>query len=543
MLDYDLKNPSRPRWPMLMGLTLFGTIFGMACLRYLALRSTVFDLGIFVSNLTAMAEGGEWWRALNGHVQLVLWFYAWVVKVLPHWLAPLGLMATQALLLALPLPLLGKRYGTVTALAYFLSYAVWHNGLFDFHPDHLAIPLGFFFFFMAEDDRPWMAALAALSLCLVKETFALQAAACGLYLMTTKRGGPAGFAVLVLSLAWFWLATAKLLPFYTLDSGVGLGAGAFSWMGGKSLPGKLGFILLHPVSVVGHVFGDPRKLRYILAAFGSLAFLPLLAPRPLLVALPPLAISLLSSRPDYYGLTNHYTAGLIAPLIVAFAMALTRLNKSAWRRDQSASPWTGVLALALLAGHVALSPSPISLNFWRQGGPAVYSPSERAKHIIRVMETVLPDDPEVVVIDQNSLNWGKAACRYFHNSFPLAVFEPHLAQDMREATLGQLAKFVFTGQKPEFPLVRHLADYVVLDLKRPWYVVDQGCEWKDGACQNQEVAAVFQENVTRAKKDFDTVVDEDGFMILKRKDHEEPEQPESGQPEHEEQPEHDPRPE
>lgn len=506
-----------PRWPWTMGLTLFGALTALACMRYLALRSTVFDLGVFVCNLSAMSQGGEWWRALNGHIQPVLWVYSWLISPLPDWLAPLGLMVAQAFMLCLPLPFLARRYGAFTALAYFASFAVWHNGLFDFHPDHLAIPLGFWFFFLVEDDNPWGAAFAALCLCLIKETFAIQAAACGVYLAFQRRGGVAGTVVFFGGLIWFWLATAKLIPFFTMDAGVGVSAGAFAWIGGGSVLGKLWFVITHPFTALSNIFGDLKKLRYLGALLGSVAFLPLLSPGPLVVALPVVALSLLSTRPDYFSITNHYTAGLVAPLIVAFAQAMPVARELVQSRRSRLDRWAGILFLVLLAGHVVLSPSPLSVHFWRAGGFSGYWPDSRDTRIIRAMETLLPDDPSVVVITQNSLNWGKAVSRDFSNSFPMAVFEPHHAQNSGSATFRDFRRFIATGEKPVFPVTQSLAQYVVLDLKRPWFVVDKGCEWKDGSCRDQALAAVFKENLEQTLLLFETVVEDDGFMILKRR--------------------------
>ena len=517
MARFGIIPDEKPRWPWTMGFTLMGVLTALACLRYLALKSTVFDLGVFVCNLTAMSDAGEWWRAMNGHIQPVLWAYAWLISPLPDWLAPLGLMVAQAVMLSLPVPFLARRYGAFTALAYFGYFAVWHNGLFDFHPDHLAVPLGFWFFFSAEDDKPWTAAVAALSLCLIKETFAIQAAMFGLYLAFHRRGGLPGMIVFIAGLAWFWLATAKLIPFFTMDSGVGVSAGAFAWIGGGSVLGKIWFVLTHPFVVTGTVLGDVRKLRYLGALLGGLAFLPLLSPGPLLVTLPTLALSLLSTRPDYYSITNHYTAGLIAPLIVAFGQAIPLARDMVQLRRSRVDRWAGILFLVLLAGHIALSPSPLSIHFWRNGGFSAFWPDDRDTRIIRAMETTLPSDITQVVITQNSLNWGKAVTRSFSNSFPMAVFEPHLAQNSAQATLADFRRFIWTGQKPVFPVTESLAEYVVLDLKRPWFVVDKGCEWKDGACRDEVVARVFRENLDRARELFDTVHEDDGFLILKRK--------------------------
>lgn len=507
----------RPRWPWTMGITLFGALAALACMRYLALRSTVFDLGVFVCNLTAMSQGGEWWRALNGHIQPVLWVYSWIIRPLPDWLAPLGLMVAQAFMLSLPLPFLAWRYGAFTALAYFGYFAVWHNGLFDFHPDHLAIPITLWFFFRVQDERPWTAAFAALCLCFIKESFAIQAVACGLYLVFQRRGGIPGMVVFVVGLAWFWLATAKLIPFFTMDTGVGASAGAFAWISGGSVMGKIWFVLTHPSTVVGHALGDVKKLKYLGALLGGLAFLPLLSPGPLFVALPTLALSLLSTRPDYYSIANHYTAGLVAPLIISFAQAIPLATEVVQARRNRVDRWAGVLFLALLAGHVALSPSPLSVQFWKSGGFFGYWPDSRDTRIIRAMETVLPDDPTVVVITQNSLNWGKAVSRYFSNSFPLAVFEPHLAQNSGQASLADFRRFIFTGTKPDFPVAQSLAEYVVLDLKRPWFVVDKGCGWQGSVCSDQTVADLFRVNLEKTRQLFDTIHEDDGFLILKRR--------------------------
>lgn len=516
MASYGIIPEDKPRWPWTLALTLLGALTAVACMRYLSLRSTVFDLGVFVCNLTAMSQGGEWWRALNGHIQPVLWGYAWLIRPLPDWLMPLGLMVLQALALSLPIPALAKRYGAFTAIAYFGYFAVWRNGLFDFHPDHLAIPLGFWFFFRAHDGRPWTAAFAALCLCLIKEPFAIQTAVCGLYLCLQRRGAAAGMFTFAAGLVWFWLATAKFIPFFTMDTGVGVSAGAFAWIGGSSVMGKIWWVFTHPFVSVGHVLGDPGKLKYLAALFGALAFLPLFSPGPLFVALPTAALSLLSTRPDYYSISNHYTAGLVAPLIVAFGQAIPVLQDLIQARRGRVDRYAGMLFVALLAGHVALSGSPLSIPFWRMGGAGW--PDGRDTRIIRAMENVLPSDPSVVVITQNSLNWGKAVSRYFANSFPMAVFEPHKAQNSGQATWRDFRRFTLTGEKPPFPVEESLAEYVVLDLKRPWFVVDQGCGWKDGACRDQAVAAAFRESLERARAIFDVIHEDDGFMILKRRE-------------------------
>jgi hypothetical protein len=61
------------------------------------------------------------------------------------------------------------------------------------------------------------------------------------------------------------------------------------------------------------------------------------------------------------------------------------------------------------------------------------------------------------------------------------------------------------------------ADYVVLDLKRPWFIVDSGCDWLYGACRDEKKAAEFLNLVASALQRYDVVYSLDGFMILRRR--------------------------
>lgn len=517
MTRLDILPPEPERWPRTMGIVLFGVLAGMACLRYLALGTLVHDLGLTVRDLTAMNSEGQWWRAMNGHIQPVLWLFAWLMRPLPEWLAPLGLMVAQTFALALPLPALARRYGPFPALAYFAFFAVWYNGVLDFHTDHLAVPLTFWFFFAAQDGKPWRAAFFAFCLCLVKEHYAAQAAACGVYLMFQRRGAAAGLAVFFACLSWFWVATAKLVPFFSTDGAAALAAAPYAWIGGGSVLGKVWYVATHPFSVTAQVLCEPAKLRYVLALLGSLGFLPLLNPGPLLAALPVLAFALLSGRPEDYALGSQFGAGLTAPLLVAFAGALPLARDIVQSRRWRVDRWAGTLLLVVAAAHVAFSPSPASVDFFSHGGFAAYWPGERDKRIIRAMETILPEDPAVPVVTQNSLNWGKAVTRIFSQAFPLAVFEPYAEQNPSAASLRDFRRFVFSGEKPLYPVTENLAEYVTLDLKRPWYVGGRGCAWDGERCGDEALAAVFRENVARARELFETVHEDDGFMILKRR--------------------------
>jgi hypothetical protein len=122
----------------------------------------------------------------------------------------------------------------------------------------------------------------------------------------------------------------------------------------------------------------------------------------------------------------------------------------------------------------------------------------------------------VPVVSQNTLNWGSLAERLDYNSFPLGVFAPHPVRDMSGATWADFWTFVRTRQTPNLPVRSWQAQYVLLDLTRPWFVLDRGCEFIQGACRDEEVAREFNVMVIKARQEMDTVYDQGGFLILRR---------------------------
>jgi len=224
----------------------------------------------------------------------------------------------------------------------------------------------------------------------------------------------------------------------------------------------------------------------------------------LIPALPILGISLLSKNHLYYGFGHHYTAGLIAPLVVGFALAIPRAM-GLWQRVglKRKGFWVCVF-LCLISSHVLVSTSPLSRLFWTnkvpQYGYKAYIPTERDRMIKRALEEQIPADADVAVCVQNTVNFSYLAERKYYLLFPDGVVEPLMHPDLGKR--GQLM--------PVF------ADYVVLDLKRPWFLGDKGCDWYWGGCQNDEMAEKFMEWVERTKRRFRVVFEQDDFMIFKR---------------------------
>ena len=531
----------------------------LSATRYVALSSSILDCGIFITNFINV--GNEWQRAFFGHIQPLMLPFGQVYQAISPSMTPL-FVALQAVILMLSVALVWRIFGKLPGVAMLLYYPLWTNALFDFHFDHLAVPLLAAFFIACERRRFGWATFAAATLVLIKEPFALQAIACGLYfgwMAFCLRGTDISVRLLTLGsflvvwgCSWFYGATHWVLPYFGGDKSGALSSDAFSWLG-SSLPDMLWTLISQPSLIASEIL-VPGKLAYLAVVFGLLAFIPLLRPGALIVALPLLMIAMLSRLDNYYSYATHYTAGLIVPCIIAFrdglpvaqrifisvttwlACRVTLLRTSLISSILGTRERTDTGSIApsksceriftlglfawLLVGHWAFSSSPISRLFWSDKvwsySWQAYVPTEREAMMKAAMLRYIPADPDVSVSTQNTVNWYHLAHRKVYLPFPLGVSEPHKIMDWSNRSTTGLLEFIRTGYKPPSITHERYADYVVLDLQRPWFIVDRGCDWLYGACQNPEMAAKFLRLVDETRRHYDTVFERDGFMILRR---------------------------
>lgn len=120
---------------------LAAALFVLPLAKYHSLHSNFFDLGVFEHLLHRMASTGEWPPALAGHALVYAPAYAGIHRLLPAGAGSYFLVGSQALLLLLPPLYFFRHFGIWVAFAYVAYYPVWTNAHFDFHFDHLAVPL------------------------------------------------------------------------------------------------------------------------------------------------------------------------------------------------------------------------------------------------------------------------------------------------------------------------------------------------------------------------------------------------------------------
>jgi uncharacterized membrane protein len=546
-------------------------ILVQASSRIYTLHSSVFDLGIFESLLFSMADENQWQLAFTSHAHWFAFIYSPIFKAVSRDFVPYVLVSIQALLLVSPIIWLYRTYGCVIALCYITYYPVWANALFDFHFDHLAVPLLFGFYWGLIRGKLAISVLSASLLMLVKEPFALQSVACGILLivlafkdsslrcLSEDIGRRAklvtgGFWLIISGSLYFYFSSNVLLPYFTAGEWPGIiGGGGFSWLG-DSVTEVFASLITKPHQILWDIVRTPQKLQYLFVIFGLLCFIPFFAPMLLIPALPILGVSMLSRFQNYYDYNTHYSAGLIIPVFFAFIYGMPRASsisrkallaikekfrfsimanaeitgngksyREAFSFDGSWNFNNAFVALVLiwvLMGHMLLSFSPVSRLFWSEKvwsyGFSAYLPDARDRMIREAISQYIPRQPDTVISSQNSLNSEVLSNRKIISAFPAGVTGPINKEDWTSRDLGGLWRYAMTGERPQSGQTSHYAEYVLLDLNRPLFVLDKGCEWIYGRCRDKELEMKFHEILGYVRSSHDLVFENDGFMIFKK---------------------------
>jgi uncharacterized membrane protein len=317
----------------------FATGFGtLSVLRHRAFESGRFDLGNMVQAVWSTAHGrplevtnlqGEQVSRLASHVDPLLIAFAppWLL-----WPSPSLLLVIQAVVVALgafPVFWLARKHvqsdraAAAFAFGYLLYPPVQWLTLDDFHAVSLACPLLLFAFWYLDEDRLGAFALFAVGATLTKEEIGLAVAALGIWYALSTRRLRVGGTVAALGAAWSTLAIAVIIP-AAGDDGSDF-YGRYEEVGGSPL-GLLETLFTDPGRILSVAF-DERGAEYLAQLVLPLAALPLLAPAALVVAVPELAINLLSSTLTQTSIHFHYTAGVVPGLFAAAILGASRLTR------------------------------------------------------------------------------------------------------------------------------------------------------------------------------------------------------------------------
>lgn len=458
-------------------------IFGaMSILSFLTFSIAGYDLGIFDQVVWNSMHGRLFENTILQDAPLLIGqrFSPILLAFVPlyaAWSSPIVLLVVQTIALgtsAFPLywiarQRIGRGLGLVIVVTFLLFPALQYVNLFEFHEVSLSVPLlAFATFFLLR--RRYVPLLVCLGLALlVKEELSFTAIMFGVYIAIAQRQRWLGIGLALFGAAWAVFLLQYLLPFFRGSEGYyyfshGALGGAIDRYGylGSSLFEILSTLLTRPQLVLQHLLIQP-KIEFLLLLLAPLLFIPLFSPEIFFLALPTLAISLLSDLDLIYSIKYHYTAPALPFLFFGAVIGIERILN--WRQLQvyraaCMLAFGGLLLITSAADYYFVSAGPFSLNY----DPARY---ELGAHT-SIGQTLFQSIPsDAIVMVQTGLI-------------------PHLTNRRR----------VY-----EFPGTNFLwqSEYLVADTTNLWYRRFQG-SWDDWLKSGY----------------FQLIVQNDGFLLAKR---------------------------
>jgi uncharacterized membrane protein len=268
--------------------------------------------------------------------------------------------------------------GCVLGASYLLYPALHGVNLDDFHQIALvcAFLMAALYFLETRRDTAFLIALA-LAL-LVKEEVGLSVIALGGYIFLAKRRYRFGALLASAGLIYFAGVVGWLMPLLGGKPQIDTRFGGFMAAGAQGAAGVVWTLFTNPVYTGLYILGNPDKVILLLQLFLPVLLLPLLAPGTAwLLALPALAVLMLTWTPAQYSINYHYPAHLIPFVyfltVLGVARVLSLLHAGATagasgthRRDAGSSSSadshvrrrlviTASLGGALLAASLAMS--------------------------------------------------------------------------------------------------------------------------------------------------------------------------------------------
>ncbi|MBI2908086.1 MAG: DUF2079 domain-containing protein [Chloroflexi bacterium] len=248
----------------------------------------------------------------------------------------------------------------IFASAYLLSPALEVANLHDFHPVALSSAFLLLAFYFIHRRRYLWFLLTAIVAMSTKEHVPLTVALMGLYIIVAYRRPAYGLAASMVAGFWLIASFVFIIPSFN-PMGISPYFSRYDHLGGN--PGDIVANFINNPSGVLAQFVEPAKVEYVNGLLFPLAFLPLLSPFTLALALPDLGINILSNWSAMWSGTSHYGA-VIVPFLVISAIYGTYYVVSLAKRLSSR---LGIFLLYVLASAVLV----FSLKSYRE---AVFLP-------------------------------------------------------------------------------------------------------------------------------------------------------------------------
>lgn len=212
--------------------------------------------------------------------------------------------------------------GLVFAVIFLLFPALQGALIFDFHAVVLAVTfLSFALWFLTIRSYPLSFLMLILAMgC--KEDVALLVFMMGVYVLLIHRQVYWGAVIVITAGLWFLIVNFIVIPAVS-PVGENIHLARYG-LWGNSMGQVIINAVAHPLDVLGFIFSGDR-LNYWLRAGMPVAFIALLDPFTLIIALPAMLINTLSAYPPTYQLDRYHSSAIIVPFVTVAA-----INGLAW---------------------------------------------------------------------------------------------------------------------------------------------------------------------------------------------------------------------
>lgn len=501
-------------------------------LRYHTLHTSYFDLGQYTTNYTAVVIDGIWEIAFRSHAHPIMFLVAPFFWIAPHVQI---LLIIQSLIIIFGIFLyiklwncFGSRNSLIGLMIISASPAVWTSALFDYHFEHFLFLLYILFFLRLESPGRWKRlelVLISLAIACVKESLSLTSFGLGLYLFLSRRDIILGLIIMIISILYFQIITTIIIPIYSDGQQSGeIWSVAFSYLGSTPLEMARN-LLYNPSVLISNGVLSERKFIFLIAVSGPFIIVFIRFPLLFVPALPHIVIAFISKNQNHSYIASQYVVPILLPMLVATAYTLVSNRQNTQEKlneNRIAFCNIGTLArfFAIVGSVICLalfSISPLSRLFFTSRAWsynfAAYLPTARDAMIRSSINEHIPADRSRSVSMQNTLHHGRLSLRTYALAFPDGVFEPAKVHCFRN-NLSSAVNLIAPCRRSESNR-SILVEYVVLDSKRPPYILDVLVEsYPTGASAMIES---YGQLVRKLGYDFNLVTEADGFQIWRRK--------------------------
>lgn len=376
---HDDGEPTRPldRLAEPAVLTLLGALvvwtvvfFVLASLRHDRHGTFGFDLGIFDQAIWLTSRlrdpfitvrGLNTWGHHNNSVFFLLAPFYWLGAG-PKFLLAVQLLSQAAGAVAVYLiakhRLVSRWFAVAMAVVLLLNptyqWLIWEF----FHPEALAIGPLLFAYWAAMQHRWgwfWVSAVLAIS---CKEDVALTIIVLGVLIAFKMDARRMGLIVAAFGAAWFLLTTRVLLPLFN-DAERAFYNDFFASELGDSLGEVVRNTLRNPSQTIEFLTNDEHTTYYWRMA-APFALLPFASPTTLALALPMIAVNMMTGFPYTRDFRFHYSSILVVGGILATIEAIAYWSRTNERRR---GVLVGFVLATALATSVAWGPSPLGVDY------------------------------------------------------------------------------------------------------------------------------------------------------------------------------------